>query len=698
MENPRVIGHVVSVNGFQVKVELLTDARSPSRATLDGVQTAVAINSYLTFSIGSGLSIIGVITDLEARESYDPASGDKLSLDLIKARRVANVQLLGTIEREVDKWNFNPGITVLPTLDTPAEIGSPKILAAVFENPPQKNKPDNYKGEDFDFDLVLGCPTGQKSNQVKASYNDLLSRPLAIVGNTGSGKSYSVASLLQKAMKEIGADEINAPHVFILDINGEYARAFLSEKVSKLSRQPDQIYLNGEEFGVPLWFFNAQEVCAWLSAAEQTQEPVLKDWWSIAKNENASTKSVNSNQSLRSALSSIEVLLEDLPKIKRKSAGSYCQAIASHLVNSGIDLSKFEAPFTQHASVNDYNTEILSNQAEIQQQANILKEVIKEKISGDIDAAREAANTADSPLLIRRADLIDPTLISRAVSQQDINRIDAHLTTLKLRLKTRLDDKRWKAFLNYENKKTKVGSLKEWLERFGFQEEKSQRVSIVDLSMIAHEALPYACGVIGRILLETRERLPASERFQHPWVLVLEEAHNYARPVRQDEDKGQALSRIAFERIAKEGRKFGLSLIVASQRPSEISATIISQCANFVSHRLQNPDDIEHFRRIIPMQARRLLDQVTVLASGEAIVFGSAFHIPTRVQVDLPKPPPWSQTAAPYHEWKNNKVSFPVDTIIKNWGLEVKKKEDEKKETNVSGGDAAPEKTTIENL
>jgi DNA helicase HerA-like ATPase len=90
-------------------------------------------------------------------------------------------------------------------------------------------------------------------------------------------------------------------------------------------------------------------------------------------------------------------------------------------------------------------------------------------------------------------------------------------------------------------------------------------------------------------------------------VLVLEEAHNYARPTRADEVKGQTLSRLAFERIAKEGRKFGLSLIIASQRPSEISQTIISQCVNFISHRLQNPDDIDHFRRIIPMQARRLL-------------------------------------------------------------------------------------------
>jgi hypothetical protein len=682
VENPRVIGHVVSVNGFRVKVELLTEARSASRATLDGVQTAVAINSYLTFSIGSGLYIIGVITDLEARESYDPTSGDELSLDLIKAKRIASVQLLGTIEREIHKWRFNPGITVMPTLDTPAEIGSPKILAAVFENPPQKNKPDDYEGDNFDFDLVLGCPTGQKSNRVKASYNDLFSRPLAIVGNTGSGKSYSVASLLKKAIHELGNDEINAPHIFILDINGEYARAFLPEEVSKRSRLPDHIYLNGEEFGVPLWFFNAQEICAWLSASEQTQEPVLKDWWSIAKNANTSSNSTNPNNLLRSALSSVEVLLQSLSDMKQKSAFSYCQAITGYLTNSNIDYSAFENLFAAYRSVSQYDTNIVSNQAEIQQQANTLKEAIKAMISGDIDAATEAANTADSPLLIRRIDLIDPALINRAVSQEDTNRIDAHLTTLKLRLKTRLDDKRWKSFLNYEKDTTKFNSLEVWLKRFGFQEKKAQRVTIIDLSMLAHEALPYACGVIGRILLETRERLPANERYQHPWVLVLEEAHNYARPARQSEDKGQALSRTAFERIAKEGRKFGLSLVVASQRPSEISPTIISQCANFISHRLQNPDDIDHFRRIIPMQARRLLDQVTVLASGEAIVFGSAFHIPTRVQIDIPQPPPWSQTAAPYHQWKTNKVSFPLDTIIENWGLKSIEEETPQSEDN----------------
>ena len=165
------------------------------------------------------------------------------------------------------------------------------------------------------------------------------------------------------------------------------------------------------------------------------------------------------------------------------------------------------------------------------------------------------------------------------------------------------------------------------------------------------------------------ENLPAVRRYKHPWVLVLEEAHNYARPLRADEERGQTLSRLAFERIAKEGRKFGMSLIIASQRPSEVSQTIISQCANFISHRLQNPDDIDHFRRIIPMQARRLLDQVTILASGETIVFGSAFHVPTRVQFDRPNPAPYSQTAAPFHEWSKETDPFPLAEVVDAWGI-----------------------------
>ncbi len=207
----------------------------------------------------------------------------------------------------------------------------------------------------------------------------------------------------------------------------------------------------------------------------------------------------------------------------------------------------------------------------------------------------------------------------------------------------------------------------DWFKSLGFTAGTS-KVTVIDLSMLAHEVLPFICATIGWVLLEAREKLAANQKFENPWVIVLEEAHNYARPARQDEDRGHAQSRKAFERIAKEGRKFGLSLIVASQRPSEISPTIISQCANFFSHRLQNPDDIDHFKRIIPKQAQRLLDQVTVLASGEAIVFGSAVHVPSRVQIKIPSREPSSVTSAPYADWAKPQ-NFPIADILKAWGI-----------------------------
>jgi hypothetical protein len=215
MENPRLIGHIVTVQGFRVRVELLPETRSPMRATSDGVRAAVAINSYLSFPLGAGEVVIGVITDLEARETFDPMDQDELRLELAKSRRVANVQLLGSVTMASGTASFVPGITVLPTLDAPAEIGTPEVLRAVFDIPPRHNRPTDCSGDDFDWELRLGKPTGQPNNLVRASYNDLFSRPLAVVGNTGSGKSYTVSCLIQKAMSALDGAMIE-PHVFIV--------------------------------------------------------------------------------------------------------------------------------------------------------------------------------------------------------------------------------------------------------------------------------------------------------------------------------------------------------------------------------------------------------------------------------------------------------------------------------------------------
>ena len=631
MEQPRVIGHVVSVNGFRLKVELATETKSSSRATPDGVQRAVAINSFLTFDVGAGAHAIGILSDLEARETYNPNTNDELSLELTKPRRIASVQLLGTIKKSnKGDWTFDTGITILPTLDTPAEVASLDILAGIFGRPPLRNKPKGWKDGDFDFPLEIGHHSGDENTKVKVSFNDLFSRPLAIVGNTGSGKSYTVASLIRGILEHDSMqtnDDVD-PHIFILDINGEYANAFLDTEKANYQREPNKLYLNGEEFCLPAWLMNSEEICDWLQASEATQEPVLKDWWAIAKTDPAIKGSYDPLQIAMQKIDHALAFLDD----SHFSAGANLehQIILASQYTDEIDWDELISLILW----TDGKYKKVINEKEVRDKLYEIKATLLEKISKRQNEGVKFAKSADAPRFVPVSEFRDPNLVDRPSDHEGNRKIDQYLLTLKLRLRTRLDDRRWQSLFSYED--LGIKSYKDWMGKLGIGGKTSSRVSVLDLSMLASEVLPFACAILGRIFLETREMLKPDVRSRYPWVLVLEEAHNYARPARTVEDRGQSLSRRSFERIAKEGRKFGLSLIVASQRPSEISPTIISQCANFFSHRLQNPDDIDHFRRIIPKQAQRLLDQVTVLASGEAIVFGSAVHIPARVQSSSP--------------------------------------------------------------
>nr|WP_312826864.1 DUF87 domain-containing protein [Brucella anthropi] len=664
MEQPRVIGHVVAVNGFRLKVELSPDSKSSSRATPDGVQRAVAINAFLTFDLGAGSHAIGILSDLEARESFDPMRDEELSLELMKPRRIASVQLLGTVRHwGKNIWKFDSGITVLPTLDTPAEVANPDILSGIFASPPQRNRPYVWDGKPFDYALEIGHQAGDENTKVKASFNDLFSRPLAVVGNTGSGKSYTVASLIRGIIEHegFGAEAQADPHIFILDINGEYANAFLPPEKATYQREPNRIYLNGEEFCLPAWLMNGEEICEWLQASEATQEPVLKDWWAIAK---ADTTGGVGHDPLQIAIQKID---NAIAWLDGNTPGDNFDLHLNHAAQYApdVDWTGFRAILVWTPNATHQFRKIQNDRA-VRERLHSIRASLVEGIAIRQNEGINFAKSADSPRFIAAAEFRDPRLVDRAIDQESSRRIDQYLTTLKLRLRTRLDDRRWQSFFNYEQHD--IRSFQAWMEKLGVGRRSGPRVSVLDFSMLASEVLPFACALLGRLLLEAREMLRPDRRSRYPWVLVLEEAHNYARPPGRVEDRGQALSRRAFERVAKEGRKFGLSLVVASQRPSEISPTIISQCANFFSHRLQNPDDIDHFRRIIPKQAQRLLDQVTVLAAGEAIVFGSALHVPARVQIKLPKREPWSATAAPYIDWATADA-FPLPDVIESWGL-----------------------------
>ena len=669
MENTRVIGHVVSVNGFRVNVELSAEAKSSSRATPDGVQRAVAINSFLTFDLGAGTNAIGTLNELDYRESFEPSTNEELALELTKPRRIASVQLLGTVKKmSKGEWKFDTGLTVLPTLDTPAEIANPSILSCIFGRPPMWNKPRDCEDEIFDCPLEMGHHTGDENTKISASFNDLFSRPLAVIGNTGSGKSYTVASLIhgiienEKLQSTKGID----PHIFILDINGEYANAFSNTGQTEYQRSPNKLYMNGKEFCLPAWLMNGEEICDWLQASEATQEPVLKDWWAMAK-----AKDNNSElyDPLQVAIQKMDIALAWLDENKPKStfemalehASQYAPTKPWNLIKA---LPIWTSPTS--ASLRDKEWVKIDNDKEVRDKLTNLRNELQDEISDRQTRDVNFAKSADAPLFVPINKFRDPKLVDRSSDQDGSKKIDQYLLTLKLRLRTKLDDRRWHSFFCFEEQN--IGSYQTWMRAIGIGNKSTTRISVFDLSMLSSEILPYACALLGRLFLESREMLKPDVRSRYPWLLVLEEAHNYARPPQTLEERGQSLSRKSFERVAKEGRKFGLSLMVASQRPSEVSPTIMSQCANFFSHRLQNPTDIDHLRKIVPRQAQGLLDQVTVLAAGEAIVFGSAVHVSARVQIKMPKQEPWSETAAPFIDWQKSN-SFPLDDVSKDWGL-----------------------------
>jgi len=194
-------------------------------------------------------------------------------------------------------------------------------------------------------------------------------------------------------------------------------------------------------------------------------------------------------------------------------------------------------------------------------------------------------------------------------------------------------------------------------------------VVIVDLSLLASEVLENVTALIGRLIHEFLQRLsdPVSGvgRGEFPVVLVLEEAQNYIRENRRSEE--DSISKQVFERIAREGRKFGLGLVVASQRPSEMSKTVLSQCNSFIVHRLQNPEDLRYFREIVPGVYGQLLDQLPALAPRTALVLGECVQAPALVEMREVDPAPRSKNPQFYKSWTNEAVVPDVEAVCAKW-------------------------------
>jgi hypothetical protein len=564
--------------------------------------------------------------------------------------------------------------------------------------------------------LTVGASPTYETVQISLSLDDLFSRPLALVGNTGSGKSWSVATLIQSCLATLQQKGEYRPKFIVLDINGEYGTAF---RTPVGDRRPNEVLVNGRSFSLPLWVFQFSEFVHYFgaTAAAAAQQPVLERAVTIARQEHAVAKGGVQDEDSAALLKrkeKTELVLEALRVLRTltyASTGSKGVGEMARDYYTIVDIALGTAAFTEGLGEDDLlaqmqalrdddalramrtwgtfdNKYVLPLQCHdpLRKLCDIAEPLVDAKRIALDEALGLSGVTADTPHPFDPHLLDRGEVFERAISgMRGEERIRDYLATLRLRIRRMLQDRRWQVF--YREWDVSLASILGAL--IGeVRAEDHQDVTVIDCSMLANDVLPFFCAVIGRLLLDVREAGALGQRVAQPWVLVLEEAHNYLRPRRENESSGTTLAREAFERIAKEGRKFGLSLLIASQRPSDVSETALSQCANFIVHRIQNPDDIDYFRRILPAGSREILDQVAILVPGEALLVGSAVNVPSRVRMWPPTRAPHSETPKPSIHWlKQNPFNHlaAIDNLVgvSGGGTEAQQLESESNESVV---------------
>ena len=272
--------------------------------------------------------------------------------------------------------------------------------------------------------------------------------------------------------------------------------------------------------------------------------------------------------------------------------------------------------------------------------------------------------TVDSPVYYSLEDLID--LIKKAnVETSDFGKTKSPLfgkfDQVLVRLSSLLNDTRYD-FLMKPKTRNSTESLTDLMQDLVGLGEPRANVTVLDLSAVPFDVVPMVTAQIGRLAYEFNFWNPLCREF--PLYLVCEEAHEY---IPREDIPRYREARRSMERIAKNGRKYGVGLCVVSQRPHDVSETVLAQCSSYICLRISNPDDQEYVRSMVPEAVRGTFAALTSLAKGEAVALGEAVPMPVRFRVDKPDPAPNSRDVDYARKWRDGGKQISVQNLVSNW-------------------------------
>jgi len=560
---------------FPNKVRISVD----DLASFKHAEESLRVGSYLKVSDNENVALMCIIESfsIELREDKDQ-----------KTKRIYVIEAypLGTLK----DGKFRRGgdeLAIPPKKVTPAtakEVGL--IFEAAFA---EKDR--------FGFAVL----TRHRDIGVPVHGDKFFNKHIAVVGATGSGKSHTIAKILQTAVaaKASSYGGRNNSHVVIFDIHSEYGTAF-----------PRANVIGVDNLLLPYWLLNAEEM----------EEMFLES-------------GDNNNYNQESLLRTIVTLCKE---------------------RSNTSASKvfFDSPLFY----------------DIERFLNCLNNLTRE--TKDADNSLHIKTKSEDKTFATDDDKLgwycEGPCDFAATKRSEINKgpyADGSIDKFVRRLTSKIRNPRLSFLFGADAGKVKFEQV---LQQFtGYTESKESNITILDLSGIPFEVLSITVSLITRILFDYSYYYRRTKtQCDTPLLLVYEEAHKYAP--RSDLARFRS-SLTAIERVAKEGRKYGTSLLIASQRPSEISETIFSQCSNFVAMRLTNPDDQAYVRRLLPDTLGNLTAGLPSLEAGEGLMIGEAAVMPCVVYVTPCNPEP-SSSDIPYFElWKREWHKVDFGKLAKEW-------------------------------
>jgi hypothetical protein len=638
-DHKRAIGQVVSVAADRFVVEMRAGTDNFTVVGFDGVHYVARLGSFLVIPAQTDYVVAEVVG---LREKDASTAAERGELDRASSAKFLDLVPVGMLP--IGGGDFRFGVSVFPSLYADALYALDEELDRIFETndaivpglglaggacvPPQATRLRA---------LPIGKSVVFENYEVKVGLNDFFGGHVAVLGNTGSGKSCTVASVLQSLFSKPDEHHARGATFVVFDVNGEYHEA-LAPLAEVGGIGVHRVVLDGSTTGfrLPHWFLEMAEWELLLQASEKTQLPVLRTALGLTSLFHAKTPAA---LQLREHFVAT-CIIECFRGADGDSPVSKFQRVVSLL-------QKYPTPGLDMALLNKFGPNMqYGNFTSPAGQAGFLNEVRK-KVREDVPlpaykrtpfAFDELNECLDFAILYEEA--------------HGNRQIRDYCSAMVTRLKS-LQEREEYAFLRHgADELTGAPSDLQFLaDVVGLQAKgedwvKRDQIIIIDMNTIEDEIVELVSAVIARMLFRLLRRAEPRNRF--PIHLLLEEAHRYiaSTPSRFSIDATKV-----FERIAKEGRKYGMFVLLASQRPSELSKTVLSQCSNFLVHRIQNPDDLSQIRQMTPFISDSVLKRLPSLPRQHALVFGTSVNLPTTFKVRQASPRPRSDDTAVIDLW-----------------------------------------------